>query len=79
MHASKGWPVIFECSHSKTPLIAVPALCIGGERGKERERGGGSEVAAERARVIDLSFSRAGLRIKRTVNGRERGEVLRKV
>lgn len=77
MHASKGWPVIFECSHSKTPLIAVPALCIGGERGGERE--GGSEVAAERARVIDLSFSRAGLRIKRTVNGRERGEVLRKV
>lgn len=36
-------------------------------------------MAAERARVIDLSFSRAGLRIKRTVNGRERGEVLRKV
>ena len=45
------------------------------ERGREREREGerGSEVAAERARVIDLSFSRAGLRIKRTVNGRGEG------
>ena len=72
MHASKGWPVIFECSHSKTPLIAVPALCENeGEREREGERG--SEVAAERARVIDLSFSRAGLRIKRTVNGRGEG------